>query len=84
MERGSSSEGYERIPPARRAAILCATTWLSGIGDTGKVSKAHSIFFYAVFGLVIALAAWLIVKAIVTGLGGDDHRRAVSLNHIFF
>jgi hypothetical protein len=55
MERGSSSEGYERIPPARRAAIL---------------SKAHSIFFYAVFGLVIALAAWLIVKAIVTGLGG--------------
>lgn len=49
------------------AAIMFAYAgWLyiTAGGDTGKVSKAHSIFWTVFVGFVIMLSAWLIVKYI--------------------
>jgi hypothetical protein len=38
-------------------------------GDEGKHKQARSIATNLVFGIVIALVAWLIVKTILVGLG---------------
>ncbi|MCI0542507.1 family 16 glycosylhydrolase [bacterium] len=57
------------IPLAAIIFTYAGFLYLTAGGDTGKISRAHSIFLYVVVGLVVALAAWLIVKAIVTGLG---------------
>ncbi|MBU0611821.1 hypothetical protein KKA39_02210 [Patescibacteria group bacterium] len=41
-------------------------------GDTSKRSKAKSIFTNVAIGLIIAIAAWLIVETILTLLGYDQ------------
>ncbi|MFA6301173.1 MAG: pilin [Candidatus Paceibacterota bacterium] len=41
----------------------------AGGESAGAKTKAKSIFINAVFGFIIALAAWLIVKLILTTLG---------------
>ncbi|MFZ2072162.1 MAG: hypothetical protein WAV10_00550 [Minisyncoccia bacterium] len=41
-------------------------------GDTSKRSKAKSIFANVAIGLIIAIAAWLIVETILTLLGYDQ------------
>ena len=53
------------------ALILIYVGWLyiSAGGSSENVSKAKHILKNAVIGYVIALAAWLIVKAILTTLG---------------
>jgi len=43
--------------------------YITSAGDTGKVKQAHDIFTYTALGLVVVLAAWLIVNAILDGLG---------------
>jgi len=45
--------------------------YLSSQGDTGKVKTAHNIFKNVGWGLVFVLGAWLIVKAILKGLGAE-------------
>ena len=50
------------------SAILFAYAgflYMTAAGNQGQVSKAHHIFLNVAIGLVIALAAWLIVKLIV-------------------
>lgn len=42
--------------------------YMTARGDPGQIGKAHKLFGYAVFGLVITLAAWLIVYTIFSGL----------------
>jgi len=46
--------------------------YMTARGDTGQIGKAHKLFGYAVGGLVIVLAAWLIVYAIMKGLNVDS------------
>jgi len=38
--------------------------YLTSGGDTGKISRAHSIFMTAGFGIMIAVGAWVIVNAV--------------------
>ncbi|MBU4536625.1 pilin [Patescibacteria group bacterium] len=40
-------------------------------GDPGKIKRAHEIFKNVALGLIFILGAWLIVKAILTGLGAE-------------
>jgi hypothetical protein len=49
--------------------IYVAWLYLSAGGNTENVGKAKKIFKNALFGYVIALAAWLIVKTILSTLG---------------
>ena len=54
------------------AAILFAYggfLFLTSGGSEDKLSKAKQIFWNVLVGFVIALAAWIIVKAIFFGLG---------------
>jgi len=43
--------------------------YMTSAGDTGKVEKAHEIFRNTAIGLILVLAAWFVVKAVLTGLG---------------
>jgi hypothetical protein len=54
------------------AIMFAYAGWLymsSGIGGEGNIKKAHEVFSNVVLGLSLALAAWLIVNAIIIGLG---------------
>ena len=42
--------------------------YLTAMGDTGKISKAHTYFTNAIYGFIIMLAAWLIVDFILKSL----------------
>ena len=56
-------------------AILCAYIgflFLTSGGKPGNRETAKKMFPKIVFGLIIALAAWLIVKIILVTLGYDD------------
>lgn len=52
--------------------------YMTAGGNPSKVSQAHDIFKTTVVGLLIALAAWLIVSAILTGLGVTGAFRLLS------
>ncbi len=39
--------------------------YLTAMGDTGKISKAHTYFWNAIIGFVIMLSAWLLVTFIL-------------------
>lgn len=45
--------------------------YLTAAGDTGKINKAHSIFSNVFWGLILALAAWLIIDFITSTLTGE-------------
>ena len=45
--------------------------YVTNAGNEGKVSEAHQIFWYVFWGLVVCLAAWLIVNFILVFLLGD-------------
>lgn len=47
------------------AGFLYATS----AGNTGQISKAHGIFWNVLVGIVIAFAAWLIIKSILDAIG---------------
>ena len=42
--------------------------YMTAQGDPGKIKTGHTIFISVIWGLVIALAAWLIVNTITTAL----------------
>jgi len=46
--------------------------YLSAGGDEGKVKKAKEILWKVIWGFVIMVAAWLIIKTIETTLIGDS------------
>ena len=61
------------------AAPLAAVTfavagwmYLTAGGDSGQIKKAHELFKNVAIGFIIALSAWLIVKAILLGLGIEE------------
>ena len=57
------------IPFAAISFAWAGWLYLSSAGNPGGISSAHKIFFNVVLGLCISLAAWLVVHAIVKGLG---------------
>jgi hypothetical protein len=56
------------------ALIIIYTAWLylSAGGSSENVTKAKKIFKNAIIGYIIALAAWLIVRTILSSLGVTD------------
>lgn len=53
--------------------------YLTALGNTGKISKAHGIFWDAIIGFCIMLAAWLFVDFIFTSLVPSDKQGAYRL-----
>ncbi len=48
--------------------------YLTNGGNESKIKEAHGIFLYVFWGLVVALAAWLIVNFVLTFfLGGTSN-----------
>ena len=48
--------------------------YLSANGNSGQIGKAHAVFGKVITGIIITLAAWLIVKSILgwIGLSSND------------
>ncbi len=44
--------------------------YLTAAGDEGKVKKAHGIFQNVFWGLILALAAWIIIDLVTSTLTG--------------
>jgi len=57
------------VPIAAISFAWAGWLYLSAAGNESKIKQAHEIFGTVLLGLCIALAAWLIVHAIVKGLG---------------
>ena len=57
------------MPLAAISFAWAGWLYMSSAGNESNIKKAHEIFGNVVLGLCIALAAWLIVNAIVVGLG---------------
>jgi hypothetical protein len=60
------------FPLSALAFAVAGWMYLTAGGDTGKIKSAHEIFKNVAVGLIIALSAWLVVNAILTGLGIKD------------
>lgn len=56
------------IPLAMILFAYAGWLYMSAGGDPGKISQGHQIFRNVVVGLVLALAAWLIVNTIANAL----------------
>jgi hypothetical protein len=57
------------------AAIMFAYagfTYITNGGNESKIKQAHDIFLYVFWGLIIALAAWLVVNFILQFLLGEN------------
>lgn len=57
------------VPLAAISFAVAGVMILTAGGNTGQVERAKEIFWNVVIGLVVALSAWLIVNAILLGLG---------------
>jgi len=62
---------YMVVPIAAIMFAYAGFLMVTSAGSTESRSKAKSIAFSTVLGLVLALAAWLIVKLILTTLGWE-------------
>lgn len=62
--------------------IYVAWLYLSDMGSAENVKKAKKIFKNVVIGYVIALAAWLIVKTILTSLNFQAGEEAVFFDYL--
>jgi len=47
--------------------------YFTSAGNPQRVKQAHEIFQYTFLGIVIVVAAWLIVKTILLGLSADAY-----------
>jgi len=54
------------------AFMIAGFYYITSAGDPNRVQRAHEIFKYTFLGIVVALAAWLIIKTLLTtfGVGG--------------
>ena len=60
------------IPLAALSFAVAGWMYLTAGGDSGQIKKAHELFKNVAIGFIIALSAWLIVKAILLGLGIEE------------
>jgi len=59
------------FPLAILSIMFAGFKYVMARGNPGEIQKAHDVFYYVVVGIVIAFAAWLIVKAILSGIGAS-------------
>jgi len=45
--------------------------YMTAGGNTGNITKAHQLIWYAVIGFLVALSAWLIVEVLLNTLQVD-------------
>lgn len=57
------------VPLAVISIAIGGIMMITAAGDEGRLKTGRSILGYALWGLVLALGAYLIVKAIFVGLG---------------
>lgn len=62
-------------------ALICIAgfQYLTAAGNMSKISKAHTMISQAMVGMFIALAAWLIIKALLNTL--DYNPDVVKINN---
>jgi hypothetical protein len=60
---------YLAVPLAAISFAIAGVMILTAGGNEGQVAKAKEIFWNVLIGLVVALAAWLVVNAIIVALG---------------
>ncbi|MCK4386659.1 MAG: hypothetical protein KAV41_01065 [Candidatus Pacebacteria bacterium] len=63
---------YLAAPIATAMFAYAGFLYLSAQGDPGKIKTAHKIFKNVAFGLFFVVGAWLIVKAVLLGLGAES------------
>ncbi len=51
------------------AFVIAGIIYVTAGGDEGRISTAHTIFTNTLWGFLILLSAWLVVKAILVGFG---------------
>ncbi|MBI5005223.1 MAG: hypothetical protein HZC03_01310 [Candidatus Lloydbacteria bacterium] len=56
-------------PLAAVTFAVAGWMYLTAAGDAGKIKSAHELFKNVAIGFIIALSAWLVVNAILAGLG---------------
>lgn len=52
--------------------VYAGFLYLTAAGNTTQISKAHSVFRVTIMGLVLTLAAWLLIDLVVTSLISRD------------
>jgi len=57
------------VPIAAIMFVYAGVLMITAGGDTGAVTKARSVFTNAVIGFIVAVAAWLIIRTILSILG---------------
>lgn len=60
------------MPLAAISFMIAGYIMVTAGGNESKVTTAKTIFYYVLIGLIIALAAWLIVEAMLKGMGLKD------------
>ncbi|MCI0533304.1 pilin, partial [bacterium] len=61
------------VPLAAIAFTVAGFFYMASQGNPSRIKTAHDIFFYAILGIVIALAAWLIIRAITGTLVKEEY-----------
>ncbi len=56
------------LPLAIVALLYGGFMWITAGGDPGKVTKGRKAIEYAVYGMIFAFAAWLIVDTVLKGI----------------
>lgn len=70
---------YFSVLVAVVAFIFAGFKYLTAGGNEGQIKQAHTIFRNVALGLIIVLAAWLIVHTIIIGLVPTDKAGDYSL-----
>ncbi len=63
---------YLAAPVATAMFAYAGFLYLTAQDDSGKITTAHKIFKDVAFGVFFVVGAWLIVKAVLIGLGAEE------------
>jgi type IV secretory pathway VirB2 component (pilin) len=59
------------VPLAVLSIAFVGFQYLTAVGNPSKLAKAHDVLWDVLFGIFIALAAWLIINTIFSVLTGN-------------
>ena len=69
------------VPLAMILFAYAGALYLTAAGDTGQIERGHKMFMNVLLGLVFALAAWLVIKILVSVLiSGKFPREFLFIN----
>jgi hypothetical protein len=60
---------YIIFPIATLLIVISGGMYMFSIGEPEKISKARSILFSTIMGLVIIFSSWLLVSMFMAGIG---------------